>query len=148
MDFRSHEEKLREEINWKAGENASAPNSADPGDEVLFADQLLAIARQAKTQRIPSQFQSPYEAAVANMLEFMVQAPKKILSARVFIASAEVKLSWLKTHARSPMYDINELQQEIAAKQEEITATESVIEGYRELLGNIHEWEGKRHGNK
>lgn len=143
MDFRSHDERLREEMAWKAGENASG-GSADPGEAVEFADKLLGLARQAKTQRIPSRFQSPYASAISQMLEFMVEAPKQILAARVFIASAEVRLQWLKGTARSPMYDINELQQQIAAKREEIEATEVALEGYRDLLAKIHEWEGSR----
>jgi len=62
----------------------------------------------------------------------------------VFIASSEVKLEWLKASPRSSFYDMNELQQQIAAKREEIEATESVIEGYRDLLVQIHTWEGNR----
>lgn len=144
MDFRSHEDKLREENAWKAGENASALDGGDPKESLAFAEQMLGLARQAKTQRIPSQFQSPYDAAITQMLEFMVDAPKQILAARVFIASAEVRLAWLRSGPRASMYDANELQQQIAAKKEEIDATESVLEGYRDLIAKIHEWEENR----
>jgi hypothetical protein len=78
------------------------------------------------------------------MLEFMVDTPKQILAARVFIASAEVRLVWLRSGPRASMYDANELQQQIAAKKEEIDATESVLEGYRDLITKIHEWEENR----
>jgi hypothetical protein len=146
MDFKSHADRLREENEWRSAENASASGDAEPNERLAFAEQMVGLARQAKTQRIPSQFQSPYDAAITQMLEFMVDAPKQILAARVFIASAEVRLAWLRSGPRASMYDANELQQQIAAKKEEIDATENVLEGYRDLIAKIHEWEASRGG--